>query len=237
MRNAPSLVPISQTGTVDLIAQQIRDRIISGSYAAGIQLRETLLAQQLKTSRGPVREALQRLLQEGLLESVRHRGVFVKKLTEADLNDVLLARKTIEKSVAENLLSHPKEAVFVELEQIIEKMRQVAMVSGWSNLADLDMEFHQILVDSRQSQRLSNIYTTLQDETRISMNMLDEAYPDRSEVADEHQLLIDALRGGDLSELSRAIDYHMDHAARKRKNSLSTSNSAESTAGKFLQNS
>ena len=237
MRNAPSLVPISQTGTVDLITQQIRDRIISGSYVAGTQLRETLLAQQLKTSRGPVREALQRLLQEGLLESVRHRGVFVKKLTEADVNDVLLARKTIEKSVAENLLSHPKDAVFVELEQIVEKMRQVAMVRGWSDLADLDMEFHQVLVNSRQSPRLSNIYSTLKVETRISMNLLDDAYPDRSEVADEHQLLIDALRGGNLSELTWAIDYHMDHAARMRKKSPSTSDSASSTAGKIPHNS
>lgn len=237
MRNTPSLVPISQTGTVDLIAQQIRDQIISGTYGAGIQLRETLLAQQLQTSRGPVREALQRLLQEGLLESVRHRGVFVKKLTDADVNDVLLARKTIEKSVAENLLTHPQEGVFVELEQIIEKMRQAAMVRGWSNLVDLDMEFHQILVNSRQSPRLSNIHATLIVETRISMNMLDEAYPDRSEVADEHQLLIDALRGGDLNELSQAIDYHMDHAARMRKKSRSTSDSASSTAGKIPQNS
>lgn len=213
-----------------MITLQIRDQIIGGTYAAGTQLRETLLAQQLKTSRGPVREALQRLLQEGLLESVRHRGVFVKKLTEADVNDVLLARKTIEKSAAEDLLTHPQEEVFTELGQIIDRMRQVATSRSWSNLVDLDMEFHRIVVDSRQSPRLSNIHGTLIVETRMSMNMLDESYPDRKEVADEHQLLIDAIRRGDSGELSRAIDYHMDHAARMRKRSRDLSRSTSSTA-------
>ena len=62
------------------------------------------------------------------------------------------------------------------------------------------------------------------------MNMLDEAYPDRSEVAHEHKLLIDALRGGDLSELARAIDYHMDHAARMRKRQVSISQTGNSTS-------
>jgi DNA-binding GntR family transcriptional regulator len=217
------LTPIPRQGTVDIITDQLRAQIVSGAFAQGAQLGEANLAQQLNTSRGPVREALQRLMQEGLIVGVHNRGVFVKVMTEQDVTDIMLARTAIEKTASVHLLRHDQPAVLAELEAIVETMRQVAASDDWSAMIDVDMEFHRVVVDSRGSSRLSGMYRTLIMETRMSLAMLDEAYPVREEIPDEHQQLIDAIRGSDELALYDAIDHHMDHAARMRHTALSES--------------
>ena len=62
-------------------ADQIRDGILQGAFRPGEQVVEAQLAARMQVSRGPVREALQRLIQEGLLVSYRNKGVFVLELT------------------------------------------------------------------------------------------------------------------------------------------------------------
>ncbi|SKA79423.1 DNA-binding transcriptional regulator, GntR family [Agreia bicolorata] len=217
------LKPILRQGTVDIITDQLRAQIVSGAFAQGTQLGEANLAQQLNTSRGPVREALQRLMQEGLIVGVHNRGVFVKVMTEQDVTDIMLARTAIEKTASVHLLRHHQPEVLAELTSIVGTMRDVAASDDWSAMIDVDMEFHRVVVDSRGSSRLSGIYRTLIMETRMSLAMLDEAYPVREEIPDEHQQLIDAIRGADELALYDAIDHHMDHAARMRQTALSKS--------------
>ena len=74
--------------TAQLIADQLREQIVQGVFAPGEQINESVLAAQLRTSRGPVREALQRLCQEGILVSRRNRGVFVLELTAHDVKEI-----------------------------------------------------------------------------------------------------------------------------------------------------
>ncbi|MEO6492457.1 MAG: GntR family transcriptional regulator, partial [Ilumatobacteraceae bacterium] len=87
-----------------VIADQIRDRIIDGSYTPGEQINEANVAAELGISRGPVREALQRLNQEGLLISYRNRGVFVVELSVDDVAEIYEARAAIEVGAAWTLV-------------------------------------------------------------------------------------------------------------------------------------
>src|SRR5699024_3616258 len=75
------LEPVVQESTPSLIARALRRGIADGSLAPGTQLGEAALARSLGVSRGPLREAMQRLTQEGLLVSHRNRGLFVADLT------------------------------------------------------------------------------------------------------------------------------------------------------------
>ncbi|MBW3557926.1 MAG: GntR family transcriptional regulator, partial [Actinobacteria bacterium] len=84
---------VERRATASVIADVIRERVIDGSFPPGAQLGEVQLAEQLGVSRGPVREALQRLIQEGLLEGRPHRGVFVARLRGDDVVDVYRARR------------------------------------------------------------------------------------------------------------------------------------------------
>ncbi|MBO0864516.1 MAG: GntR family transcriptional regulator, partial [Mycobacterium sp.] len=95
--------PVSRQSTAELIADRLREAITRGQLAPGQQLGEASLAAQFEVSRGPLREAMQRLVAEGLLRSERHRGIFVVELTEADVHDVYRLRKAIERVAIEQI--------------------------------------------------------------------------------------------------------------------------------------
>ena len=79
--------------------------ILAGLYSQGEQLNEAVLARRFGVSRGPLREAMQRLIQDGLLENRPHRGVFVPELTDEDLADICFAREAIETAALRRVMA------------------------------------------------------------------------------------------------------------------------------------
>lgn len=213
---AAALDPIERRATPTVIAEAIRGRITDSSFPQGSQLTEALLAQQLGVSRGPVREALQRLIQEGLLRSEPHRGVFVITLEPGDVRDVYLARATIEREAARLLLRRRDRAPLRGLEVIVREMAAAAKSGRWADIADADLRFHEALVAAAGSPRLSRMYATLLAETRLSFADLGRDYPDPRVVVHEHRALLRALRAGDDTEVAARIDEHLGRAAGER---------------------
>lgn len=217
--------PIDRRPTSDVIADELRRRIVEGDLAPGTQLGEVALADRLEVSRGPVREALQRLVQEGLAVAERHRGVFVATLDEHDAADVYVARAAVERSAALVLVRRGDAAAVDHLAELVEQMRAAAgrrpergtgTATSWRRLADLDLAFHEALVDAAGSRRLTRMYGTLVAETRMVLAGLEQAYPDGATVVAEHDRLVAALRRGDEAEVLAAVDDHLQHATARR---------------------
>ncbi|KGJ72760.1 GntR family transcriptional regulator [Cryobacterium roopkundense] len=198
-----------------LIADQLRERIIDGSFHPGEQIREASLVERLQVSRGPVREALQRLSQEGLLVSHRNRGVFVLDLTITDIREIYAAREAIELGAATEILAERRgelAAIAETLSRIIEEMVPLVAAGDWHRLSEVDLNFHLAFVKSAGNSRLSRIYSTLAAESRICMVNLEVSYPRPAALTEEHQHLVDLLVAGDDENLHRAIRQHMRSA-------------------------
>mgnify|MGYP000203357691 CR=1 FL=1 len=142
MVHSRRLTPLNARNTSMVIADQIRDRIIDGSYSPGEQINEANVAAQLEISRGPVREALQRLNQEGLLVSYRNRGVFVVELSSDDVAEIYESRAAIEVGAAWTLV-HGDPTVLkdtaVELSAIVTQMQPFIDKADWLGLAERDL--------------------------------------------------------------------------------------------------
>jgi len=207
--------PLSRPSTPELIAERLRDAITRGRLAPGQQLGEASLAAQFEVSRGPLREAMQRLVAEGLLRSARNRGIFVVELTDDDVRDIYQARKTIERAaVTEILRDDPRQAAAL-LRAPVEAMRAAAARHDSTAVADADQEFHEVLVDCAGSPRLHRAMRTLLSETRILLGELEEAYPDLREQVTEHVVLRKAIGAGDETVAVRLIEEHMDDAVHR----------------------
>lgn len=211
MNMGPNLEPVSRPTTASIIAERLRNGILDGSFPPGTQLAEANLAQRLQVSRGPVREALQRLIQEGLLRSQPHRGVFVTTLDETDIADVYLARGAIERAAVRVLLERGDRSSFANLERLLERMSKAAQRDRWAAVADLDLQFHETLVAASGSKRLVRMFSTLIVETRVCLQALEHAYPARQALVDEHRELLEEIRAGRTAAL-RAIDRHFEQA-------------------------
>lgn len=185
---------------------------MDGSFAPGMQLGEAQLARSFGVSRGPVREAMQRLIQEGLLRNERHRGVFVIALDDDDVRDIYLARAAIERVAAVLLLRSGDAAALAELEQLLHEMNDALASESWQQLMDLDMAFHRRMVELSGSKRLARMFDALLVETRMCLTELESAYPRRNAIVAEHALLLEAFRGGEEAQVLACIDAHLDRA-------------------------
>ncbi|WP_230592415.1 MULTISPECIES: GntR family transcriptional regulator [Rhodococcus] len=215
MPSSRRLTPIDARNTSMVIADQIRDRIIDGSYAPGEQINEANVAAELEISRGPVREALQRLNQEGLLVSYRNRGVFVVELSSDDVTEIYESRAAIEVGAAWTLVHGDRGRLITaadELSAIVMQMQPFIDRADWRGLAERDLAFHTALVAATRNSRMSRMYATLAAEARICMANLETAYYRPEALVEEHQLIVDLLLGSDWDALEKGVHEHMDTA-------------------------
>lgn len=206
-----NLEPVDRRATSTIIADTIRDRIADGTFEPGMQLTEAQLAERLGVSRGPVREAFQRLVQEGLLDAEHHRGVFVATLDADDATDVALARLAIERVAAERVAALADPGTLSLLRQLVDEMAGAADAGTWTEVAASDLRFHEALVGGARSPRLSRMYATLVVETHLCLRLLLPAqHPDPREVVAEHRTLLAALTEGDAEAAGACVARHLE---------------------------
>ena len=212
MPDAGQLAPLRLESTPVLVADRLRQGILDGTFPPRTQLSEVALSQQLSVSRGPIREAMQRLLQEGLLRGERNRGVFVVDLGASDVRDIYLARSAVERAAAAIVTSAGTDADVDVLQAMVDQLAE-AVDSNWVQLTALDLQFHLALVGAAASPRLDRMFRTLVAESQLCIARLEPFYPGREEVVREHQEITDAIRARDLDEVDRLVAAHMDISA------------------------
>ncbi len=207
------LTPLDRDSTPGRIAAQLRTAIVQGHLPPGSRLTEIPLAARLGVSRGPVREAIQRLIQEGLLLTRRRQGVFVADLDPAQIEDLYLARELLEAAAAERLALHPEASRLGVLRAALDRLRRAQTRRSWPQLVEADLEFHAALVASGGSVRLGRIFDTLSAETRLCLHRLQPFYPERGALVDEHAMILRAIEAGDARQAAILIRAHMREAA------------------------
>lgn len=188
------LKPVKRRSTVEYIAGELRQAIMSGSLEPGDQLGEADLAERFSVSRGPLREAMQRLVSEGVLHAIANRGVFVSELTLDDVRDVYRTRSVIERGAVEVALrEHRREELHVAVMAPVEAMRTAAAKGDGPAVSDADQAFHEALVECSRSPRLIRAMRTLLVETRMCLGELRTTYPDLDIQVHEHEALAEAF--------------------------------------------
>ncbi len=207
--------PIQRQPLSVLIAERIREDVLSGAHSPGAQLQETDLAASFGVSRGPLREAMQRLVQEGLLRSEPHRGVFVPDLSEEDILDVFFVRAIVEKAAIGQIIKGGNRAQISETLISISAAMDKAMKSGDdARGGELDFEYHRSLVDAANSERLSRTFATVQAETRLSLHRLMPAYRNPVDLAQEHFRLANLVGDAPEEDVLVELDRHFGDPAR-----------------------
>lgn len=209
MSASGQLRPVPRRSTAELIADQLRAAIMYGSLSPGDQLGEADLAGRLGVSRGPLREAMQRLVQEGLLRSERHRGLFVRELAPDDVRDIYTARLAVERTACEIIMRGNRGEAVARLTPALEHLAEAAQSHDRDLMSDADQAFHQTLVSCAGNSRLERMAQTLLVETRMCLTVMQETYPEPDELLQEHRRILDAIVDGAEDRLLELIEEHM----------------------------
>lgn len=202
-----SLKQIERTSTAETAYLAIRTSMLSGEFEAGSQLVEAHFADALGISRGPVREALARLRNEGLVEEVLHRGAFVRQFTVGDVVDIYNLRVGVE-SVAIRLFAR-RHADTTILRELQEQMHDAAATGDLAGVTANELEFHRQLCLASENQYVTSAFTSLSGQIQMAVAMDNAAYADLGDVPREHTPLIEAVEAGDEALAVRRIGEHI----------------------------
>jgi DNA-binding GntR family transcriptional regulator len=202
-----------QTVTVaDAVADELRRRLLSGHYQGGEQLRDTDLSQEFGVARPTIRAAVQRLVADGLLERGRGRSAAVRSFAAEDAIDLNRLRRPIEVAAVEMIMSQGRP-----IDGVDAALRRFAALSNdvpWDVVADHDVAFHRAVFVAAGSVRLLRTFDELGAELRLLIAQLRPTYGSVRDLAHEHELLLAALRSGDLQRARVAWDKHCNDSER-----------------------
>ena len=186
---------IQRQSATEQAAAVLRDAILSGKVPPGTALREVALAAELGVSRNTVREAARLLGGEGLVRHQMNRGTVVAEITAADVRDIYAARAAIETAGAQALTAHRDPASYRRLENLVGQIEDAFARDDAAGVLDGDRLFHATLVAAARSPRLTGFHTQLQHEQRLALSLAERSSRALGRTADDHRVLLDALRG------------------------------------------
>ncbi|HYO88755.1 MAG TPA: GntR family transcriptional regulator [Candidatus Limnocylindrales bacterium] len=192
------------------VYRQLRADIIVGRYRAGAKLVELDLAQKTGTSQGTVREALQRLEREGLVDRHAHRATYVTDVDTEAVHELFIIRATIEGIAVRRALRFMTAQDIEHLEALWLEMRQAGTHNDIAILVEHDMEFHRCICRlSRSSVLLSTwqpLYAQIQ---RFIVQTHPRYFLDLNSLADTHISILDSIKAGDPEEAARVLQDHV----------------------------
>jgi DNA-binding GntR family transcriptional regulator len=210
-----SLTPIPRDSTPSIIARRLRDAVARGEFKPGQQLTEAALAASFGVSRGPLREAMQRLTQEGLLVSHRNRGLFVMELDEPTIRDIYLARGAIERTAVRQAVELGVGSAAQALVEVVDEMRGYQDQPRHPAVSELDMRFHEQLVALSRSPRLMLMHGTLLTQVRLCLAWMQGTYDSVDDRVNEHAGIARAVVDGDAELAERLLHAHMEDGLRR----------------------
>ena len=195
----------------DVVFNTLRKAILKGDLKPGERLMEIALAEKLGVSRTPIREAIRKLELEGLVVMAPRKGAKVASITERDLNDVLEVRKGMEELAIRLACERITPEQLDELDKVEKKFSNLIDSENLTELAEVDVEFHDIIYAATNNKRLIQLLNNLREQMyRYRIEYLKDSAV-RRQLAKEHKYIFEALRTHDKERALRYVYVHIDN--------------------------
>jgi DNA-binding GntR family transcriptional regulator len=200
--------------STDLVYASLHNAITSGALAPGQRLIEARLAERMGVSRAPLREAMQKLAAEGLLENLRRRGVVVAILREADAAEIYGLRTALECWAAREACRRATESELATLTTLVHEMERSSNASNVEVLSGEDVNFHRGICEMAGTGRLLRAWTANLSQIRLlSRQVLGTLYADLHQVPQRHERIIKALYEREPEAAERLVREHIESVA------------------------
>jgi len=202
----------------DRALDYVKTRVLTGAFPGGELISEGEVAAALGMSRTPVREAFLRLEAEGLLRLYPQRGALVVPVSPHEVRAVIEARLLLEQFAARKVVRHgpaARAAVFERLSCELQRQHNAAATHDWQEFLDADRAFHSIILEESGNDILSDFYSLLRDrQVRMTRESALRDPQRMTTIMDEHRVIAETLRDGDLQRAPEAVQAHLASTVR-----------------------
>ena len=203
-----------QISRADQVQARIMQAIRNGRFRAGDRIRETQVADWLKVSRTPVREALRRLEAEGLLSFESWRGVVVSELDRQQVGELYAMREVLEGAAARMAARHIDDAEVELLQLLLQEMEEAG--EDAETLAELNRKLHQTIYAAAHNQYLMQTLGQLENSLALLRGTTFAVEGRATSAASEHRAIVEAIAARDPESAEAAARSHISSAQRLR---------------------
>lgn len=199
----------------DRVCEHVLEKISGGQMEPGAKIVELQIAEELQMSSVPVREAMSKLEQEGWVERIPNRGIFVKKLEMEDIREVFELREILEIAAVGKIAKTITKEQLDELQQLRGIVENARLTRDDETARKADIHFHRLLIHYVGNQRMARMFESILIQASGVLFRLADDYPailkevrKRQKVAD-HQQICAALEEHDTVKALKCIKDHV----------------------------
>jgi GntR family transcriptional regulator, rspAB operon transcriptional repressor len=193
----------------DMIAEELRRRIVAVVLEPGAPLAEKTLTETYGVSRTPVREALIRLAEEGLVDIFPQAGTFVARIPHGSLDEAVVLRKALEQAALSHLAARIDAEMLDRLDHAIGRQRAFAGIPDAEAFHAADEAFHALIAELAGYPGLWRVAQQAKLQIDRCRRLTLPVAGRMNTVITEHQAIVDALRRGEPAHAAAALDMHL----------------------------
>lgn len=208
--SSPQRRLITYESLTDRVMAEIRSRIASGDYAPGTLYSTYQVSEWLGVSRSPVREALLRLSEDGIVRLERNRGFYVTRPEASDLREIFDIRLRLELPAvveATRVLTTQGRA---ELRRLIDRMGELAAEGDKELYSEQDRAMHDLILGVAGNARARSVVDRLRTETRLLGVITVDFLRTLPDLHDEHVPIVEAIERGAADAARDAMRDHLE---------------------------
>lgn len=202
--------PISRSVYSQGILEAMRLDILSGRLPIGQHLVERKLASNYDVSRGPIRDAMHLLEQEGLVETPRNGRTRVVGLQRKDAENLFNLRIQLESTALEQLEKPTEADLLQEMREAVAAFRELEQSNR--DGAALDIAFHELVMTLPKNRPLMTAWQLFSGLFYAMLTVTNSATKDFQRIGEEHNLIYDAIANGDPTRGIPVLSQHLENA-------------------------
>lgn len=188
------------------VLTEIRDAILDGHLGSGAPLRQDKLASSLGVSKIPVREALLRLVAEGLVEVKANRGFAVARLEPNEAEEILDIRAVLECRALQLSVSAMTDDTIAAATEVLDEAEQTESIDRWG---ELNWAFHSLLYEAADRPKLAQLIRQISNQTERYIRVLISNSSYRSVAEHEHRTILAACSLRNAEAASALLGQHI----------------------------
>ncbi|MBY8885666.1 GntR family transcriptional regulator [Streptomyces sp. PTM05] len=205
---------LGRTSTAERVADILRDRIAEGYFPPGTRLSEESIGGALGVSRNTLREAFRLLTHERLLVHQLNRGVFVRVISVADLDDIYRVRRLVE-CAALRTADLERPGALDAVEAAVVAGERAAQERSWQELSTANIRFHQALVALAGSPRTDELMRGVLAELRLVFHVMDDPRRFHEPYLTRNRRILEALADGEPARAQDLLTAYLDDSQRQ----------------------
>lgn len=207
-----SLVPVDPRTLRQSVTEAIRNAILEGDLLPGDQVNQAQIAEQLGVSRGPVREALGQLEEEGLIKNVPYKGTYVTEITGDYIGELYSIRHAIETFAVRQAVLRATPEERTELRNVLNQMYATADSTDMARMGALDIQFHYLICRSAHHSLLLQSWKSIEIGVRRCLTLRHRIYPSPADIIGTHPDILAAIEAGEAELAASILGTHITEA-------------------------